>query len=159
MGRSRWIRVRDGLISLVAISTVTTGISVCAIGDPETAAWVRERACTTGPLGMSPAGQRQYHRLPFGLVRSCRMLDYDPRLFSEVDASTHLLLGTDSGLVLVRVDYHDLDMGYYWYAVATELAPGESRGGMSDEERRQHRRDVAGRGGVLSEPWTVKHAM
>jgi hypothetical protein len=93
---------------------------------------------------------------PFGEAVSCRHLDRDSVVPGEVDVRDTLLLVTRSGLVLLRLDYHDLDRGRQHRVVATEVAPGDAPGVSADEERR-HRVDTAARGGARADEWILDY--
>lgn len=142
--------------ALLAVGAVITMVVACILPVRlETSARVRERACAIGPLDLKPFKQEQYHQLPYGPVDSCRLLDHRVPLVGEVDAVTYLLLQTEAGVVVVRVDYRDLDMGRRWNAHAVELSVEQAPRGMSGQDRRKHRQDVEDRGGVRAEVWTL----
>jgi hypothetical protein len=96
------------------------------------------------------------HLYPSGVVRSCRLLRWSVPLFGDpaVDFSASVLLDTDRGAFVVRVDYHEHD-SRFWSATATELAAAEAPPELSVQERQQVRDGIAARGGALLEPWTL----
>jgi hypothetical protein len=88
----------------------------------------------------------------FGRIGSCTAIDRRARLFGEPSATAYLLLRTDHGLAVVRADYDDSpDL------CARQQEREEGRevpadqvpaGALSDDDLRQLRVDVDGRGGI-----------
>jgi hypothetical protein len=112
------------------------------------------RACAEVGTGLpSPGNALGY---PYGTVRSCRVLDSNTNLFSEVDGSVFLVLDTDMGLVAVRVDYRDTVLGRQYRAEAVELTAARTPN-LSAAEARQLQRSIDGRGGVRAQVWIVHY--
>ena len=92
---------------------------------------------------------------PYGAVRSCRELDGWSHLFGDVDLSFTLLVQTDAGPVLVRLDYSKLDWGRRYVAQATELDPEGAD--LTAEEIQQIKAAIGYRGGLQPTPWIVHY--
>jgi hypothetical protein len=112
------------------------------------------RACTDVGTGRPSSGNGGGG--PYGSVRSCRVLDSNTNLLSDIDGSIFLLLDTDTGLVAVRVDYRNTALGRQYRAEAVELT-SERAPSLSAAEARQLQRSIEGRGGVRTQVWIVHY--
>jgi hypothetical protein len=121
--------------------------------DPPGTGWVADLGCSEGPLSHYQPGAYLY---PYGQVGSCEVLDRKALWFSDVDASTYLLLDTDRGPVGVRVDYRNHELGRQMTAVAIELDPTDLPGHLSAQDRAALEDAIKARGGLETEPWTLR---
>jgi hypothetical protein len=92
---------------------------------------------------------------PYGAVYSCRVLDRTVHLFAEVAVSYVLVLETDTGPVLVRLDYTNINHGRQYFANATELSPTDAD--LSDADTARIDQAIQARGGRKPTPWTVHY--
>lgn len=93
---------------------------------------------------------------PYGAVRGCQVLDGGAHPLGDVDVSFVVLLDTDAGPVLARVDYRDTNAGRQYVAAATELDPAGS-GDLSSERIAGITQAIAARGGLQPTPWIVHY--
>lgn len=120
--------------------------------------WANKKdGCGDVPMapGATPMTAPGSYLWPYGAVYSCRVLDRTAHLFTEVDVSYVLLLESDSGPVLVRMDYTNIDAGRQYMARATELAAGEAD--LADADTARIDQAIEDRGGRNPTPWTVHH--
>jgi hypothetical protein len=93
---------------------------------------------------------------PYGATSHCEILSRTLRPESGVDARIALLLGTDQGLVKLRVDYTNLALGRQYRAEAHELGVHE-RPALPGARARQLAADLDRRGGVRAQPWILHY--
>jgi hypothetical protein len=127
-------------------------ILVVATHLPSPVAW--SRGCTYVVTGLPFPANAADH--PYGTVRSCQVLDSHTLLFTGVDGSVFLLLDTETGSVVVRVDYRNTGLGRQYRAKAVELTATRTPN-LSAAEARQLQRSIDGRGGVRTQVWVVHY--
>lgn len=93
---------------------------------------------------------------PYGAVYTCRVLDSVAHVFGKVDVSFTLLLDTEKGPVLVRMDYLNTTAGRQYVAEATELTPPAGVD-LPDEDVATIERAITRRGGLQPTPWIVHY--
>lgn len=92
---------------------------------------------------------------PYGAVLSCRMVSRRLGWFGVPETSSSvLLLLTQRGMVLIRLDYRDVQ-SRRMTVKAVELPPEDAPSSVTRDERDRLRRDVAGRGGVRPGEWVL----
>jgi hypothetical protein len=93
---------------------------------------------------------------PYGAVYACNVLDGGANPLSAPDVSFILLLETDKGPVLTRMDYYDIRAARRYVAEATELGPkGFDR--LAAGEVARINQAIAARGGRQPTPWVVHY--
>jgi hypothetical protein len=92
---------------------------------------------------------------PYGAVHECRVLNGVAHLFGDVDVSFILLLETDTGPVLARVDYVGITAGRQYRAAAAEV--GTAGIDLSDEDVARLEEAVTRRGGRQPTPWVIHY--
>ena len=92
---------------------------------------------------------------PYGTIRGCRVLDGSARPWGPVDVSYVVLLETDTGPLLARIDFADLDAGRQSTATAVELDPAGSD--LRPEEVDRVSRAISQRGGLRPDPWITRY--
>lgn len=91
----------------------------------------------------------------YGVVAGCRQLRATTHVLDGRHPNVFLLLETETGLVALRIDYDQLDMGRQYVSQAQELTPGQAPG-LSRSERDRLAADLAARGGHL-DSWTLHY--
>ena len=138
----------------LAVAVVAGVLAALIFTDPPGSGWTTRLGCSEEPLTVH---RQDRYRYPFGLVRSCRLLDRRVPWFGEVDATTYLLLDTERGAVALRVDYRDHETGRRTNAMAVELDAGEVPGDLSPDEMATLEAAIKARGGLATEPWYVRY--
>jgi hypothetical protein len=112
--------------------------------------------CHEGPVepGTNYPGSFLY---PYGAVHSCRVLASRTHWFGGVDRSTVLRLETDRGMVVLRVDYRNLDAGRQYTARGVELTPDDAGDLLGRADRERLSTDIGSRGGISREPWLLAY--
>lgn len=90
---------------------------------------------------------------PYGLVGACRELDRDAPLWEQPDVISFVVIEAVRGVVVLRIEYRDINAGRQYTAVAYELTPDDAPGGLTEEEATRHRDDVDARGGIRTQAW------
>ncbi|MEU8080359.1 hypothetical protein AB0B31_33500 [Catellatospora citrea] len=92
---------------------------------------------------------------PYGAVTGCREFGHRDH-WNSGDSTEWLVVDTDRGAVLIRLEVVDHDRRF-WRAIGHETEPDDAPGGLTDDEVRRLRTDVAARGGVRTEPWIFEY--
>jgi hypothetical protein len=142
-------------VTAVVVLEAALAVGVLAIRD-DLARRTVNLGCNVGPVNMDididPTSTA--FSFPYGKVTECEVLDKEAHLFGEVEATTYLLLDTDQGAVVVRVEYHDLEAGFNWSALAYELTADEAAARVTSEvDRRRVEAGIDSRGGARTEVW------
>jgi hypothetical protein len=111
--------------------------------------------CRDVPMAPAVTPESTAFLWPYGAVYECRALGWPAPLFGDADLSVTLLLSTDAGPVLVRLDYTNLDAGRQYGAAATEIAPGGAD--LPADEIERINRGIQARGGLQPTPWIVHY--
>jgi len=152
----RWRRVLFVVAPLVAVAAVTLTLGESSYLQRLRYASERD-GCRNVPMApaVTPQTYPEPSFWPYGAVYACRVLDVVVPLYGEVDVSFNVLLETDTGPAVLRMDYLDIDAGRHFVAWGTELAP--TGAGLSDDEAARVRRAIADRGGRRPTPWVVHY--
>jgi hypothetical protein len=152
---------RRGVLLALLLIALAAGVTMTVLFAPRYLERHRyamtQNGCKNVP--MAPAVTPQTHPgsilWPYGAVHSCRVLDSQAHLSGRTDVSFTLLLETDKGPVLVRMDYFDIDLGRRYVAAATELDPAGVDLPYPVVTRIEQA--IAGRGGLEPVPWIVHY--
>ena len=147
------------LLLLTATTMMVALIALLAPGHLERLRYAAtEDGCAHVPIApaVTPLTHPDSRRWPYGAVYACRELDGWANLLGEPDVSFVLLLDTDTGAVLTRMDYYDIDAGRQFVAQAIELQP-DGISGLTASESARINDAIATRGGLLLEPWIVNY--
>lgn len=140
-------RLVAGIVVFIAL---VAGL-LCYVTQRDDPTFLAIHGCKEGPL--TARTKNDGYTWPYGLVHSCRVRGNSRSLFSGQETVV-LLIDTDRGSVVLRVDYSDLDRGRQYLAKATEI---ESAGGLSQAEKEKLQADQRTRGGVSSTPWMLAY--
>jgi hypothetical protein len=146
---------RRGVVAVATAAVVTGVVAGLVVRDH---LWPGGRdGCRDVPLAPAVTPQTHPSALlwPFGAVQACRTVKTAAWPTGDVDASYVLVLETDRGPVLVRMDYYNLDAGRQFVAAATELSPASVD--LPADEAVRIARAVQERGGLQDQPWTVHY--
>jgi hypothetical protein len=154
------------VIALVAVATLTALLAPWYLERHRYAA--RKNGCADVPVASretpqsypSPSSTRRptlsdSNLWPYGAVDACRVLSSAAHLFGKADVSFILLLETDEGSVLVRMDYYDIGAGRQYVAEATELDPAGYD--LSEDDVTRINQAITRRGGLRATPWVVHY--
>jgi len=113
--------------------------------------------CADVPMApvVTPATHPDSLVWPYGAVHACRVLGGGARLFGGVEVSYTLELETDSGPVLVRLEYTNVEAGRHYSSQAVELDP--TGADLEGDEVERIRAAIAGRGGLQPVPWILHY--
>jgi hypothetical protein len=113
--------------------------------------------CRNVPMAptVTPQTHPDSYGWPYGAVYACRVLDVVVPLFGDIDVSYNVLLETDTGPAVLRMDYFNTDAGRQYVTWGTELEPAGA--GLSGDEVARVRRAITDRGGRLPTPWIVHY--
>jgi hypothetical protein len=148
-------------VAVVLLLTVLAVATALTIGEPT---YLQRLDYASGRDGcanvpMAPAVTPQTHpdsyRWPYGAVHACRVLDVVVPLFGEIDVSFNVLLETDTGLTVLRLEYLNVDAGRQYSVRGVELEP--TGAGLSADEVARVRSAIADRGGLQPTPWIVTY--
>jgi hypothetical protein len=112
-------------------------------------------ACRDIPMAPVVTPQSAGYLWPFGAVYACRALGGGAPFLGRVDASFALLLETDKGPVVGRMDVTHINAGRRYSASVTEMSPEDA--GLPPEEVQRIRQAVSARGGLNPYPWIVRY--
>jgi hypothetical protein len=158
--------VRKTLLTLAVVVVVTAGLVVAGqlprYLDRARYAGTHNRAatwCANVPLAPAATPETMGDAMlwPYGAIDSCRALNGSAHLFGTVAVSSVLLLETEYGPVLVRVDYTNIDRGWQYVAVATELSPAQAGGLVPATDADRISAAIRTRGGLNPTPWTLHY--
>lgn len=94
---------------------------------------------------------------PYGAVTGCREFAHRDHWFGRPDSTEWLVVDTHRGAVLIRLEVTGYGQLRFWRAVGHETEPDDAPDGLTDDEVRRLRTDIAARGGVLAEPWIFNY--
>src|SRR5690348_16092945 len=115
----------------------------------------RMDGCKNIPMAPAITPPTTAYLWPYGAVYTCRVIGKSTPWWGETDVSFFVILETDRGPVLARVDYARLDWGRQYTTAATELEPDGFD--LSAAEADRIRTAIADRGGLQPTPWIVHY--
>jgi hypothetical protein len=143
-----------GLVTVISAAVLSTFVALRYIDRHK---YADRDGCEHVPLAPAFTPQTYGGVLwPYGEVTACSTLDSDIQLLGETTVSFTLLLETESGPVLTRMDYLHIDAGRQFIAEATELDP-EATCDLPDADTLRLTNAITARGGLLAEPWRVHY--
>jgi hypothetical protein len=143
-----------GAVVLVVVTVLASILLISQIAERRRLASGRY-GCRDIPMAPAVTPHSTAYLWPYGAVYQCRAVGSGAPFFGDVDVSVTLLLETDAGPVLVRLDYQNLDAGRQYGAAATEIAPAGA--GLSADDEERVNRAIRQRGGLQSTPWIVHY--
>lgn len=135
------------VLVVVAVIAVVVGGSLTWREHSKREGWLDKHACEHAWIGQPER--------PYGKVDSCRLLDTDVKLTGEIVGATEVLVHSDVGLVLLKIQYVGMDRGWNWEATAHEMSVAKSHG-LTADERSSLASDIQQRGGVRVGDWYLK---
>jgi len=140
----------------LAVALVAVGAPLLVLLLPHSApAPIVQEACQVGTL-MRPLAEEppNAYVLPYGKVRSCRLLKARAYRLNAVDVRTLLLLDTERGAVAMRTEYRAV--GHRYMTVdAFEIGAGDLPDELTPAEVERVRAGIRDRGGVRGKPWIL----
>jgi hypothetical protein len=150
-GRRGWT-----VAAVAALGVCVAAAAVNGLPSPDSVDVVD--SCNLGPTRpeIRTTGHTGY-TWPYGEVTGCREFARRADWFGPGDSTEWLVVDTRRGAVLIRLEVTGYGHLRYWQAVGHEAEPEDAPDGLTDDEVRQLRTDIATRKGVRDEPWVFNY--
>jgi hypothetical protein len=155
VGSYRRVLVAASLVALLLVVTVALLFGPRYLDRHRFA--VARDGCSDVPMApaVTPQTYPDSYLWPYGAIRGCRVVSMTAHVFGEVDVSYVLVLQTDMGPAVVRMDYRNTAAGRQYVAEAVELDPGGAH--LADDDAARITQAITGRGGRQPTPWIVHY--